>query len=126
MNLNIDITNARQLRQARDELTRLLNIVEYAIRQNATGGTKPEEVDQLQLQTTNGHTNLSVEAPVMEVIKSLPEHFSTTDIIVALGDKGKDSRSAVKMVLKRAVNTGRLRLISKGIGRRPSQYAKSA
>ena len=122
-NLDIDITDPKKLLRARDELRRLLEIVEFALTKY---GKEPHNShSELTLPlATDPPSQPGSSRQILEVISKLPLKFTTSDVIQGLGEDGKDSRPKVKMILKQAVENGILRITSRGLGRRPSEYEK--
>jgi len=125
MNLEIDISDPRQLSKIRAELTRLLSIVDFAISQhNSAHGKALEGQSTLLHPIDNGAENGSRTHPVDAAIEAVPLRFTTSDVIVALGNEGKASRSAVKLALKKLADAGEIRIVKPGQGRRPTEYEK--
>lgn len=129
MKFDVDLNSPRELEKARIELTRMLSIVEYALTQfqSSRNGHHQKHSAELPMGNSiisNGLKLAESAKPILDAIEGVPKVFTTSDIIVALGDKGKESRNAVKFVLMRAVNAKRLTLLEAGKGRRPSKYEK--
>jgi hypothetical protein len=130
---DIDIADPKKLARAKVELTRLLRIVDFALleygRASSSGpqAELPMEGILLQSETrrTNGHEPRETEKLVLDVIERLENRFTTSDVILAFGNEGKEKRPQIKLALKRAVENGTIRVVKLGQGRRPSQYEKA-
>jgi hypothetical protein len=123
----IDIRDPKSLARARTELTRVLEIVEFALsKYSGNSNGKHQEDLAIPAAVETPPATRESDFAVWEVISSLPNKFSTTDVILGFGNEGKDSRSMIKLALKRAVENGALTLTRRGVGRRPSEYAKNA
>jgi len=109
MELDIDLNDRRQVLQARDDIARLIKIVDFAIE-----NTPRIETRGLPLG----------DKFIWDIVETLPDRFSTTDIIVALGTIGKEKRGLVKCVLARAVQAKLIAVLVRGRGRRPTSYFK--
>ena len=125
-NIEIDVTDPKKLQRAIHELRRLLEIAEFALGKYV----KPQDNGHGTPRLPMPGLDMVLDHPVIEstqsiehIIRSMPPKFTTTDVILALGDEGKENRGRVKMALKRAVGQS-LRLVRAGIGRRPSEYEK--
>src|SRR5437016_1765553 len=102
--LDIDVTDPRKLTKARDELRRLLEIVEFAL----TKYTAPQHRNgQAEfIATISDGSNYGTGVDVNGVIAKMPSAFTTSDVIVALGTEGKENRNRVKIALKKALDEG--------------------
>jgi hypothetical protein len=60
----------------------------------------------------------------MKVVHSLPKTFTTSDVIIGMGDSGKEQRGAIKAALTRAVENNVLQIVELGRGRKPNTYEK--
>lgn len=125
MNVEIDISDPRKLTRIKTELTRLLNIVDFALAQHAAN-QPTSSGPLLPLQHQNGDPTplQKAESEILEIIDSLPKRFTTTDVMLAMGDRGKERRNTIKLVLKEAARVGVVRLARTGKGRRPNEYEK--
>ena len=123
MKLDVDISDRGQLLKAKAELARLLSVVEFALSQ--FGQPRNGDIQRTLFVSSNGHSEVrEKDKPILEVIDSLSKKFTTSDVIIALGEKGKESRSAVKAAIRRSIESGFIKLIEAGEGRRPSKYEK--
>jgi len=122
MNFEIDISDPRKLTRVKSELTRLLTIVDFALAQHLANRGIIQEGGLFA--ASNGRSYDEQEKPILSVIHSLPQRFTTTDVIIGMGEQGKESRGAIKLELKRAVDAGNIRVIEPGLGRRPTKYEK--
>ena len=124
MKFDVNLNDARALRKAKAELSRLLTIIDFALskiepaNRNGHDRTLPLEL------TRNALDILASEKPILDIVNRLPDQFTTSDVIIALGDEGKEKRNAVKFTLSREVERKHLNLLVKGQGRRPSKYMK--
>lgn len=125
MNFEIDISDPKKLAKVRNDLTKMLTIVDFAITQHSTNRHHPADGLLPLPIAKNGSDFRKADAPILEVLEHLANKFTTTDIVIGMGNEGKESRGAIKMALKRAIEAGTVRLIQKGQGRRPSQYEKT-
>jgi hypothetical protein len=127
MKLEIDIGNRQELVKTKNELNRYLNIVEFALAE-FDKSKHPTNGDGLlplhQVAESGVAAWRTADVPILNAIQGLNSRFTTSDVVIALGDKGKDSRGAIKMTLKRAIEAGTVRLVEAGQGRRPSKYEK--
>jgi hypothetical protein len=122
----IDIRDPKSLERARAELTRVLEIVEFALskyRGNSNG--KHQDDLAIRVPAETPPATRESDTAVLDVVSRLPNKFTTTDVILAFGDEGKENRTRIKLALKRAVESGKLTLAKRGVGRRPSEYAKN-
>ena len=136
MNIEIDITDPKKLARARASLLRWLKIVDFALleysgrHQAPTNGQTEPQSDEVQsnlvLTHVNGTAYRETDAQITALLQTMKRKFTTTDLILGLGDRGKESRYRVKMALKRAEGEGEIRLVKPGKGRRPSEYEKIA
>lgn len=119
MKLEIDISDRNELNKTRAELQRLLNVVEFAIsemeRKHQNGNGSPELVLEIPR---------SDDAPIRDIIGRMPKQFSTTDVVLAMGDDGKEKRGLIKSALKRAVENGVISVSVQGRGRCPTEFEK--
>ena len=133
---DIDITDPKKLSRAKVELTRLLRIVEFALLEHAGAGSSDPQAElpmetsrvilpALQTVRANGHEPRESDRLVLDIINRLENRFTTTDVILAFGDEGKERRPQIKLALRRAVEAGTIRVVKLGQGRRPSQYEKA-
>jgi hypothetical protein len=122
---DIDITDPRKLERNKAELTRLLEIVEFALGKYKHVGDNGQSELPLPVQAADvEHITTKDGRSIMEIVRNLPATFTTSDVMVALGNDGKDNRGRVKMALKRAVEAGWLHVAKAGVGRRPSLFEK--
>lgn len=98
MKLEIDLTDFRQLTKAKAELTRLSSIIDFALLQQTTSNRS----DNLTENSNNG-TLFPAEPqtreafkPILDIIASLPHQFTTTDVIIGLGENGERAASDCK------------------------------
>jgi hypothetical protein len=120
---DIYVTDPRKLHQAKIHLTRLLEIVEFALSKyegNRNGHGTPD----LGLPDFGGFKHDTKKPDIAGIIAALPEKFTTTSVILALGSEGKDNRARAKMVLGQWVKRGKLRISKAGQGRRPTEFEK--
>jgi hypothetical protein len=123
MKIEIDLDDRRQLEKTRAELQRYLGIIEFALQEKTTNGNGNGHLELLQIPTI--HTNIRNEdASIMAVIDSLPKRFSTTDVVIGMGDEGKEKRGAIKSLLKRGAENGIFQIATQGRGRRPTEWEK--
>src|SRR6267142_3214184 len=104
---NIDISDHASLEAAKSNLVRLLSIVEFALSKSIVAPV-----------VTNGRPD------IRHFINGLPDNFSMTDVILSLGDEGKENRARAKMVLMQLIKLNQLKVVRLGKGRRPTEYQK--
>src|SRR5687768_7443958 len=108
MKLEIDLTDRSQLLKAKGDLKRLLDIVNFALDQSKNGSERT---------MADVAVNAISDSPVMNVVHSLPTTFTTSDVIIGMGESGKEQRGAIKTALTRAVEHNLLRIVELGRGR---------
>lgn len=106
MNFGIDVRNRESLERAKSEISTLLRIVDFAIAEHAV---------PIEPWCAN---------EIMTAVQQMPNQFTTSDVVIAFGQTGKEKRSAIKVALADAVATGKLRVVRHGCGRRPNVYEK--
>lgn len=116
MKIEIDLANKSELRRQRQELTKYLELIELALKEDSANNGTPQLSFQNDIPINEGVST------VAKLIDSLPSEFSSSDIYSQTNDKV--SRSAVKLALAQAIKDGKIKETQKGIGRRPSQYKK--
>jgi hypothetical protein len=127
MKLEIDVSDPKQLAKAKAELTRLLKIVDFAMLQVHGTQSDGSQPDLSGFAHPHDPSKPSTsERIIRDAIAVLPQQFTTSDVILHLGGEGKEMRATVKMVLKRSVEEGILRLARPGQGRKPNLYEKTA
>src|SRR3989442_865590 len=95
--LDIDVTDPKKLARARAELSRLLEIVEFALGKYSHARNGESDLP-MPIQHEGHNQNGAEEKPnIREVIARLPIKFTTSDVIVGLGNEGKENRPRVKM-----------------------------
>ena len=125
MKFEIDISDPKKLRQQRSELHRLLNIVDFALAQHTSHqGNGHVAAPELPLPLPRPAIASTKAAAVQATLQQMPRRFTTTDMVIAMGDEGKPMRTAIKFGLRAAVKKGRIRLINTGVGRKPNEYEK--
>lgn len=124
MKLEIDITDQKQLVKAKADLTQLLAIVDFAISQkNGSHHNGVHNVTSL-LPLDSVNEVRPVFQPILDIIARLPDQFTTSDVIVALGENGKRDRPLAKSAITDAVERDVIRIVELGKGRRPTTYSK--
>jgi hypothetical protein len=126
MKLQIDISDRGQLRAAESELSRLLKIVQFALTAFDPASRNGSQAVPVPIETTNpAEAFNSTPEAVLRVIHSLPKRlFSTTDVMLRMGDEAKQKRAQIKQALKRAVTAGFITCVKPGRGRRPTKYRR--
>ena len=123
--LNI-INDPRELAKARAELTRMLEVVDFALsKHNGKSNGEQRGGAGIGASAETPSAAQEADAEVLEVVNRFEKkRFSTTDVVLAYGNDGKEKRSRIKLALKRAVKNGKLRLLKPGRGRRPLNSRK--
>jgi hypothetical protein len=124
MKFEIDLSDRSQLVKAKDELARFLTIVEFALTQQNGHNRTVNGQEPLALIEARTSQVRDAYKPIMEIVKGLPNSFTTSDVIIALGDNGKEYRAVAKGAIADAVQRGIIRLVEVGKGRRPSKFSK--
>src|SRR5258708_31929199 len=111
MNVEIDITDYKKLMRAKATLLRWLKIVDFAIVQyhgppsfdESRDKPEPKGVQpRLAFMPEGVSTSAEIDAQINRLLEGLKKKFTTTDLILGLGDKGKENRPRVKLALKPA------------------------
>jgi hypothetical protein len=126
MKFEIDISDRSSLTKCRNELSHYLKVVEFALaeldaskgRAVSNGAHVPAPIAPDFFETNN------TEGKVVAVIERLPKRFSTTDVMIGMGDEAKKNRSAIKFALKRLIDEQMIEILKPGQGRRPTKYGK--
>jgi hypothetical protein len=61
---------------------------------------------------------------VAYILQGLPQEFTTSDVLEGTKKKFHMSRGATLSALARVVESGAIKVLERGIGRRPSRYQK--
>jgi hypothetical protein len=118
MKLEIDLNNKAELKRQQAELTRYLEIIDFALsKENPL--KLGEGMGEPALSSKNGSAGIS---EVLAKIESLPQAFLSTDLY-ALTDTFI-SRGVVKSALSDQIGKGKIKETQKGIGRRPTKFQK--
>lgn len=126
MNIDIDVTDLTKLLKVQSELTRILRIVDYAVLQHKAAGSNGHPgfpfVEQGHGDIAPGNTLLGDKFET--VVKGLPNRFTTTTVMVGMGDLAKLNRGAIRSSLTKLQEDGKIRLVEPGRGRKPSIFEK--
>jgi hypothetical protein len=117
--LEIDLNNKAELKRQQAELTRYLEIIEFALSKenhSKTGNGTGELGLADQVDSRAGISEVLVK------LETLPRTFLSTDLY-ALTDTFI-SRGVAKAALNEQIEKGKLKEIQKGIGRRPTKFQK--
>ncbi len=109
--MKIDLCNRSQLLKKKATLTKLLEVVDFAICQFSASDEQNSEIRQ-------------GDRPVWAVIAKLGDKFTTSDVMLGFGEAAKENRYALKRSLLRFQRANLLRVIEQGRGRKPTQYEK--
>lgn len=116
MKLEIDLSDKSGLRRQKQELTRLLSIVEIALGEDVASDNQPLMPLSQKVPNNEGVST------VLGLIESLPASFKSSALYELVGDK--ISRGVVKAALTDAINSRKIEIVEKGIGRKPTEYRK--
>ena|SRR6266498_276691 len=121
----IDVTDPVRLRAAKVQLTRLLEIVDFALTKYPQSQGHPDLFAKAMENGDGDHLSPHQGKPnINYIIADLPNKFTTSNVILALGVEGKENRARAKSVLNQLVKKGSLRVITEGKGRRPTEFEK--
>lgn len=111
MKLDFDLNDKNKLSSFIKELEETLAVAKFAFsRTTGSGpnGSAPHEVESVQTSFT----------PILAV---LPNAFTTAD---AIANSGGASRATIKIWLSKALESGQIKMVQIGQGRRPTSYSK--
>lgn len=111
MKIEIDTNDRTTLLQLEQELSRALSVVQFAL------GKQPQSTVSTVSPKQENESVLAVKA----AIDRLPKQFNTSSV---LGIATTVDRAAVKYSLSRLEETGVIRTVQKGQGRRPTVFEK--
>jgi hypothetical protein len=126
--VDTDTDNEAALLKTRAEANQVVTMVDFALGQRKNTTNSGLSGINRVFHHSSGPMDLNVRAeyrPIMDIIDRLPMEFSTSDVIVGLGENGKRDRPLAKGAITDAINRNVIRLVEAGKGRRPSRYAKA-
>lgn len=114
MRLDVDFSNLKELEAKEAELLVALEAVRSAVKalRQATGPKLPQ------------HERPTESPDFQPILDLLPEEFTATDAISLAGPLGWQEKRVRNELNTRVIHSCSLKLISPGIGRRPTTYRK--
>lgn len=107
----VDLCSLISLTNKKTELEGLLETINFAI-------------ERLPKNEFSNGSIISPHKPVFDVLKSLPDRFSTSDVMIAMGPFSKESRGTIKSALMKFQERKMIACVEKGSGRKPNTYVK--
>lgn len=126
--VDTDSDSEECISKAHAEASQAALMLEFALKHRKKSNSAP--TGSFQMATVvrpRGLIDLDVRPeyrPIMDIISALPKEFTTSDVIVGLGENGKRDRVLAKSAIADAINRNVLDVLEAGKGRRPSRYIK--